>query len=165
MKRQALIVLAICVCIGCGKPQTPTGRLTIEAAVIYSLGGPQPVARETFYLLRRDPTEIVREAGTQGQDAEELFGNFFLVRSYMSFENDDIGKNKFNERIKQATAFSATTDFAGKTEFVNLPVGEQFHLFAITETRSGHCVWNQKLEIRPGLTHLMLDQKNAIYSR
>ena len=31
------------------------GSLEIEAQIIYNMGGPQPVARQTFYLLDVDP--------------------------------------------------------------------------------------------------------------
>lgn len=164
MKIQALIVVLICFCCSCGSVQKPTGKLTIEAGIVYSLGGPQPVARETFYLLRRDVTKIIREVGIRGAD-DELFSNFVLVRSLANQEGYKTVIEKFDQQVKQATAYSAVTDFSGKAEFTGLPVGEQFYLFGITQTRGGHCIWNQKVNIKSGITQVIMDQKSAAYSR
>jgi hypothetical protein len=36
------------------------GSLEIEAQIIYNLGGPQPIARQTFYLLDSDFASLTK---------------------------------------------------------------------------------------------------------
>lgn len=161
--RVITLLLCIPICAGCGKTSPQTGKLSIEAAIVYSYGGPQPVARETFYLLKRDGVEVLREIGLPGKDTQELFSNFFLARAYFSFEKSDPQGEKAIQALKSESAQSLTTDFAGKAEIEGLPVGQVLYIFAMVPTRRGHCVWNLRTEIKPGHNHLLLDQKNAIY--
>jgi len=54
-----LLLAGFCSCDSEKPPAAPTrGRLTIEAQIIYNMGGPQPVARESFHLLDADVLDI-----------------------------------------------------------------------------------------------------------
>lgn len=166
MIRFTLIAVVLCLCVGCRERQlNPAGTLEIEAAIVYSLGGPQPVAAETFYLMTRDVAEIIKQVGIRGANEEELFSNLVLVRSLGSREGYKSVVTNFDQQVKRFSAYSVTTDFTGKARFTGLPVGQKFYLFGTTQTRSGHCVWNQEIVVAQGTTRLRLSQNNAVYAR
>ena len=151
--------------LGCKSAPPLTGKLLIEAAIVYSLGGPQPVAREDFLLLKKDASEILREVGVTGDNPQNqmqnLTGSMVLVRFDKKAEER---MNAVNAAIQSQVAHKVMTGFDGKAQIDNLPVGSIFYVYAVTPTRgSGYCIWNLKTEIKAGDNHLILDQKNAVY--
>jgi hypothetical protein len=62
--------------------------------------------------------------------------------------------------IKAHTVTTGTTDFAGKLELSGLKPALYF-VYAITQTRRGHALWNVPIEIKAGRNTLTIDNTNA----
>jgi hypothetical protein len=133
-------------------------KIPIKVAIIYSLGGAQAVARENFYLLKKDAVQIWKETGVLKDD--KSFGISFITDriSVMSKE-----PSKFEEAVKPHIVQTVTTDFEGNASFENVPEGEYF-IYAITKTRGGHAVWSYKVSTTPENKLVFLDNKNAYFS-
>lgn len=131
-----------------------TAVASIEAGIVYNVGGPQPVARATFRLLNADLAEILRDAGWKG-DTLNTYG-FVLLNGG--------GKDEEWRRaimsIETHTVASAMSDFRGRCRFKPVPAGT-YYVTAFTETRGGFVLWNMKVMIHAGANRLMLDQSNA----
>jgi hypothetical protein len=151
------------------------GSLQIEAQIIYSMGGPQPVARQTFYLLDTDLKEVARTGGDKEIKAEDkvavtsiaaLVALLYVAESGQPFKKKAameafIGsKPVWESHIVQ----TAETDFKGQAEFKNL-TPRDYWIVGITETRSSVAIWNHKVTVKRGENKVMLDQNNALYSK
>ncbi|HMV87226.1 MAG TPA: hypothetical protein PKA34_29315 [Blastocatellia bacterium] len=172
------LTLTSVVLVSCKSLSSQTGNLSIEAAIVYAVGGPQPVAREEIRLLKKDGLEVHFNGAYNTGAIDDRLTNYFLARYYADSEAKqkrdspeqvylDLVKEagRVEQELKDSTAFITTTDFAGKAEFKDLPVGKTFYVYAVAPTRGGHCLWNLKTEIKPGANHLILDQKNAAFAR
>jgi hypothetical protein len=133
-------------------------NLPIKAAIIYSLGGAQPVARENFYLLDKDAIQIWKEAGLV-KDEKMLWLEFSIDRLYA----DEKKSSKFGQAINPHIVNTTTTDFEGNAMFENVPEGS-YYIYGVTETRGGIAVWSYKISTNENKA-VLLDNKNAVYAR
>lgn len=160
--------------------------LEVEAQIIYNMGGPQPVARQTLYLVDRDVLSIrfdepeVKAKQEQFKTDEEktLFTmqgmNLLLLKMLVEKRNeikDEKQLKEFLGALELSKPFwadhivqTAQTDFKGKATFTNLKSG-QYWILAITETRAAIAVWNHKVNLQSGENKVLLDQNNALYSK
>lgn len=167
-------------------PEPPS--LAIEAAVIYNFGGAQPLARTEIVLLDQSLPQVLRDAGLHGGDldieharaSKNRFPNMPDFSRYSTRKPDTdaqlledlanalhfptLGDGQFiskaTEAIKAHTAASGTTDFAGKLELRDLKP-RQYFVYAVTQTRRGHALWNIPVEIKEGRNSLSIDNTNA----
>lgn len=161
----AVALILVVLTFSCQKqsPPKPPNKIPIKAAIIYNIGGAQAVARENFYLLKKDPLEIWREAGLT-KDAkmkdERWFWVMFSIDRYYTREKES---SKFEKPIKPYIVATTTTDFEGNASFENVPDGS-YYIYGVTETRAGHAVWSHKVSTGDNQT-VFLDNKNAVYSK
>lgn len=131
--------------------------LNVKAAIIYKVGGAQPIARATFYLSKKDLETAAKNAGIKTSTS---------AASLWAFEesvNSQLGKkeiSRFIQAFKPDIVSTATTDFNGDAKFESVPSGS-YYLIGIAPTRSGMAVWNLPIKITQTQT-IMLDQSNAI---
>ena len=146
-------------------------NIPIKVAIIYNLGGPQAVARERFYLLSKDASQLWKEAGllnaeklrvpsmTKQPSEESVFRFFFSLDMYRVGEGKP---SQFEDAVKPFIVKTVDTDFEGDATFENVPDGV-YYIYGVTETRSGYAVWNYKVSTQENKT-VLLDNKNAIYA-
>lgn len=159
------------------------GSLSIDAQIIYNLGGPQPVARQNFYLLDTDPfllnaeDKIIKERLkllTEKEKGNYATAGVFLMMLKHAVENPQKA-DKSNKALLESVELSkvywephlvqfAKTDFKGHAVFEKIRPGT-YWLMGITETRANFTFWNLKVEVGFGENKLMLDQNNALYSK
>lgn len=165
--------------IGCSS--FTRSSLQIEAKIIYNMGGPQSVARTSFYLIDVDPLSIraddpvvIRSRGGKDLGDAELLGEAtFLLFSKVLKEDkvtDDnakqflgiieSGKSLWGPHLVSETR----TDFEGKATFADLKPGS-YWLLGMTETRKGFCLWDLNTQVNRGENKLLLDQHNALSCR
>lgn len=131
---------------------TPSGTtLRIEAGLIYKTGGPEPVARVTFYLLDAFPldeldrlppaksvsTEFIATCGAEPEIAREIVGRHVI--------------------------YKLTTGFDGKAELAGIKPG-RYWFFGGTRTRRGCALWSHPVDMTKDQS-LTLDQHNAVTAR
>lgn len=136
----------------------PTQRnIPIKVAIIYSVGGAQAVARENFYLLKKDALQIWKDAGIIKD--EKKFGFEYQLARLNTKEGNS---SRFDEAIKPHIVNTTTTDFEGNAVFENVPEGE-YYIYGVTGTRGGIAIWSYKVSTQEIKT-ILLDNKNAIYA-
>ncbi len=154
-----------------------TGTLNMEAQIIYSMGGPQPVARQTFYLLDTDLKEIPRlkENSLKAEDkaSVETFASLvallYLAQGGGGQQNLE-KKGTMEVFLKSKPLWesniirSVQTDFKGQAAFEGLKPGD-YWLVGIAETRMSVALWNHKVTVKAGENKVLLDQNNALYSK
>lgn len=138
-----------------------TGTLAVEAAILYKMGGPQPIARVEFSLLDKSLDQILSEAGGVPDDNKGMVSMYGFSLKYSSMEPRfqrflQIGL----PAVKSHTVAIATTDFSGKTEFTNIKPGT-YWITAYTSTRGGFAIWNLKVNVPPGPSKVFVDSENA----
>lgn len=111
----------------------------IKAAIIYSLGGPQPVARTKFFLVKESLEQIEKKTG-----------------SSIVVYKDEVDENL----IKDFLVASTTTDFEGNGKFENIPKGT-YYILGATPTRGGHANWSLKVDVGEKMDTVYLDSQNA----
>jgi hypothetical protein len=137
--------------------------LQIEAKIIYNMGGPQSVARTSFYLIDVDPLTIraddpavkTSRGGKNLADAGLLSEATFLLFAKVLKEDkvsDDnakqflgiieAGKSLWGPHLVNETR----TDFDGKATFAGLKPGS-YWLLGMTETRKGFCLRDLNVQI------------------
>ena len=135
--------------------------LSFEAALVYSYGGAQPVARADFILLNKSLTDILRDAGLQPERNLDYPSTFALAMQYGS-----TNRNYQNFISIAASALKAhmvtqtQSDFAGKGKFENVQPGN-YWVLALVKTRRGFAIWNLPVEVKTGSNNVVLDQNNA----
>jgi hypothetical protein len=143
--------------------------IKIKAAIVYKMGGPQPVARVTFHLLDDSLEQIVigPKALAVGNDApaekreEFLALNKRLAASLYGYALAKGGgdAHEMLQKIDAHTVKTVTTDFDGTASFEDVPSG-RFFIVGATETRGGAAVWNVQVDVSGDQT-VILDQNNA----
>ncbi len=146
--------------------------LDIEAQVIYNMGGPQPIARQTFYLLDADVADLasstIKKSENLDKSKVEGVATTFVLFS-MNQEKPVQKKSAFETFLKSKTFWeshivqTAETDFTGKASFANLKASD-YWIVAMAETRAGVAVWNYKVSVKSGENKVSLDQNNAVFS-
>jgi hypothetical protein len=163
-----LVILAFTL-LGCGK-QT---NLSIEARIIYNLGGPQPVARTKFYLLDADPFSVKPAESPRNDLALTGCGILLLLKTAVDKPQMLEGKNAktFLGSVEASRPCweghlvkETITDFEGRAQLDQIRPGK-YWLLGMTETRSAFALWNVPLVLPLTETKLLLDQNNAIYSK
>ena len=160
-----LIGLLLALFVGCNQTTQKTEqkpalhKIPIKVAIIYNLGGAQAVAREDFHLLRKDAVQIWKETGVLKDEKD--FGISFSIDRLSVLDKKP---SKFGEAVKPYIVQTVTTDFEGNATFENVPEGE-YYIYAVTETRGGQAVWSYKVSTTPEDKTVILDNKNAYYSR
>jgi hypothetical protein len=138
------------------QPQQST-TLSIEAGIIYKMGGNQPVARTEFMLLDQSLETMLREGGVSEGRTGVLSSYAFAVKYPEQFP----GVAAVAARtIKAHLVSSVSTDFAGKAQFTDLKPGN-YYLAGLTSTRKGFAIWNLPVEVKAGQNSVFLDQNNA----
>lgn len=129
------------------------GSLEIEAQIIYQLGGPQPVARETFYLLNADVRQLA-DLNTAYESTP--LENTYRRKRYSRFLMEE-GKPFWTPYVVK----SGQTDFKGHAVFENIKPGD-YWVMGLTETRGGDSmIWNVKVTIGRGKNTLALSNDNS----
>ncbi len=137
-------------------------KIPIKVGIIYSMGGVQAVAREDFYLLNKDAVQIWKDAGLlEGLKDETDFMMRILIDDLVVTQNKP---SRFAETLKPHIVKTTTTDFEGNAAFENVPQGE-YYIYARTKTRGGNAIWNYKVSTNPENKTVILDNKNALYSK
>jgi RNA polymerase subunit RPABC4/transcription elongation factor Spt4 len=120
--------------------------VTIKAAIVYKLGGAQPVAREKFYLVEKLSPELT------GKDA----GLAIRLGRIASFMKDE---KPFDPLATNAIQ-TVVTDFEGIATFQNVPRGD-YYILGLASTRGdGYVYWRLPVHIDGNKT-ILLDQNNA----
>lgn len=138
------------------QPQQST-TLSIEAGIIYKMGGNQPVARTEFMLLDQSLETVLREGGVSEGRTGVLSTYAFAVKYPEQFPGVAA---RAAQAIKSHLVSSVSTDFAGKAQFTDLKPGS-YYLAGLTSTRKGFAIWNLPVEVKAGQNSLFLDQNNA----
>lgn len=142
-------------------PESTTGnstKLQFEAAVIYKIGGVQPVARAEFYLLDKSVETILSEAGLKPRDNVGLMATLGLAIRYPEQSGDFL--QTALPAIKSHIKSSVTSDFNGKGEFSNIIAGD-YWFYGVSNTRKGFIIWDVPVKVSPGVNSVTLDQNNA----
>ena len=138
---------------------TPAGAIVrIEAAIIYIMGGAQPIAREKIYLLDKDLAEILYDAGLEPSGDLSIISNLGFAVKYPSQRPGFY--TTAMKSIRKHIRYSTMTDFQGKTRFPNV-APDSYYLFAISNTRGGFAIWNLKTKIGTENKTIFLDNNNA----
>jgi hypothetical protein len=135
--------------------------LSIQAGIVYKMGGAQPVARVQFYLLDQSLEVILQSAGLQSDNRIGLIATYGLASKYPSQYRG------FYERaqtaIQQHIVRSVTTDFNGLAQFEPISAGT-YYVMGMSGTRGGFAIWNVPVNLPPGQSSIILDQNNAATS-
>lgn len=159
------------------------GTLTIEAQLIYKLSGPQPVGRQYFYLLDRDPSlppkdDAKFQAAVDGlkseTDKQTMLTAGVLFQMVYQFRdkavNTDQAKTLINTLAQTKIAWQmhqvaeTQTDFKGIGQFQPVKPG-RYWVLGETPTIEGVTIWSLPVDIKRGSNKLLLDQGNAIISK
>jgi hypothetical protein len=137
-------------------------KIPIKAAIIYSMGGAQAVAREDFYLLNKDAVQIWKDGGL----LEDIKNENEFTLSFLKAVRVQVAQgipSKFTETLKPHIIKARTTNLEGNATFEGVPQGE-YYIYGAAETRSGYAIWNYKVSTNPENKTVILDSKNTIYS-
>lgn len=137
-----------------------TGNLTIQAGIVYRMGGPQPVARAQFYLLKRDLADILSAAGLRPDKNMNIVQTFGFAARYQALSNYARFYQMASQAIQPNVVATVTTDFTGIAQFVSIPAGS-YYLMGYTQTRGGFALWNLPVGVTTGHNSIVLDQNNA----
>jgi hypothetical protein len=131
--------------------EAPAGvTLKLEAGIVYKLGGPQPVARATFYLLDRFPAQELAELPAAKVEAAHEY--LFSCGQRPDTARQVIGKH---------VVYQLTTGFDGKAELANIKPG-RYVLLGGSPTRGGCAFWTLEVDLSKDQA-VVLDQSNAAY--
>jgi hypothetical protein len=151
----ALLAAAAAFCaISCGPGK---GRIELEAQLVYKVGGPQPVARETFYLYDVDPASL--KVPNADGSRRSVATNITLI----NMAGSTIGPpEEVWVVIKPHIVKAVKTDFQGKAVFDDLKPGD-YWLVGKAETRTALPeYWMYKVGVRPGENRVLLSQDNSL---
>jgi len=138
-------------------PKPVSHNIQIKVAIIYTVGGPQPVAREDFYLLDKDAAEIWKEAGME-QRAVGLCLRFLPIVKPLG----RVDSLKCHEALKAHMKATVTTDFNGEATFLNVLEGT-YYIYGMGTLRTDKvAVWNHKASTNDK-GPVFLDNNNAYY--
>jgi hypothetical protein len=157
-----LIVMANYACAAGKKKPANSGSLSVKVAIVYKMGGPQPVARTKLYLLDVDFDDLVRSQTTEVPvivlPITALFDAAFKSESARTA---GIVESSITSHIKAV----ATTDFQGSATFKNVPLG-QYHLVGMTLTRKEDefVFWNQVVNVQATNDEMLISQDDGFVS-
>ncbi len=144
------------------KPVKNKSTLNLESAIIYKVGGVQPIARVKFYLLDKSAEEILKSANLKPQSeqldriqkiAEKQGKNLDTLKyvDWLSFALDNPKQyadyfTNLTSELEKHTVKTVTTDLQGKAKIEELEP-KNYYIFGMTETRSGNAIWDLPIEI------------------
>lgn len=140
---------------GCEKLSS-NKTIQIKAAIIYKMGGVQPVARTKFYLLNKSLAEIKKDV-KGNSEPEEIPG---MPLNYKSSYMRWLDSKEVQAAIEPHIVKTLTTDFEGTGKFEDVPAGT-YYIFGVTETRGGFALWDTKIDTNSIKDTILLDQNNA----
>jgi hypothetical protein len=134
-------------------------ELTIQAGLVYSYGGPQPVARTKFLLFDKDIAEILKDIGCT-TPRDDLVFQFAMIAAYgrsdlRGCKDEDIGP-----AITRHFKVALTTGFDGTGTFPAVENGI-YYVFGWTNTRRAIAAWHLKVKLSQNGS-IILDQNNAL---
>jgi hypothetical protein len=135
--------------------------LKIEAGIVYSYGGTEPVARTTFGLLDVDPTPEIKKA-----PPSKMAGEFRLnVNNGWEEMLFRCGSSMPEAMaiIESHLRYRMTTGFDGKGEFAGVKPGK-YWVFGATRMREGCAFWLLDVDLTKSGS-LTLDQNNAFIGK
>lgn len=146
--------------------------VSIEAGLVYQSGDTKPLARVTFWLLNKEPGQILVDAGLKAFAETSIFADIpplqllhtlgaaasYPATEYRAFF--DAAVRALQKHVIEIT----TTDFNGKAAFNPVSVGVCY-LLGFTKTPKGFALWSIKLDLKPGQQKIILDQHNALFAR
>jgi hypothetical protein len=139
-----------------------SGKLEVEAQIVYKIGGPQPVARQVFQLYDADPMTLnlprVKDKGSRLEVVMEI------TPHKMGDSGPYYGPFPETEAVvKPHIIKTATTDFQGKVTFDELKAGD-YWIVGQAPLRNGFDeYWMYKVTIRPGENKALLSQDNSVH--
>lgn len=158
------------------EPVQDKSTLSIESAIVYKVGGVQPVARSRFFLLDKSAEDILKSANLkpqsdtmdralavarkQGMNPDIISYLNYLKFAFKSPEDYSEYFAKFYSEIEKHTIKSDLTDLQGKLQFEEIQPNNYF-IFGIAETRSGFAIWDFPIKIEEKKQSIILDQNNA----
>lgn len=163
----AAVIIAACllsttsICAAKGKVKSK-GTLDVKAALVYRMGGPQPVARQKFYLLDMDFDEIYERNEKIGVDA--------VVTPLMAFvgtmrAHAPVGVGIVEASIEGHVVAAATSDFEGHVSFKDIPVGSYFFVgMTLTRTEGQFVLWNLPVTVKSKNEELLISQDEGFVS-
>jgi hypothetical protein len=161
MKKHPLIILTtltlVTVPLFFNACSASVGNLEIEAQIVYQIGGPQPVARETFYLYDVDPATLNIPGAEKSRHSIATWITSF------NMGGSSFGPSKDVEAVtKPHIVKTVKTDFQGKAVFNDL-TPRDYWLVGKAETRGNFPeYWIYEVIVRPGDNKVLLSQDNSI---
>lgn len=134
------------------------GTVNLEAKTLDKEGKEQAVKAEKFYLLDKDLSSILNEAGISPLPGQTLVNSFGLSVIYPDKYND-LKKKALNE-IEKHIKYDVLTDSSGKAKMSSVKP-DSYYLFAIHKTGSGFAVWSSPITINAGENNLNLQPQRA----
>ncbi len=111
--------------------------MEVEAAIIYERGVSLPVSGQVFYILEKDPDDLLRR--------NDITSEIGFARTMNTLRNHAV------------TFF--ITDSQGQAEVKKLKTGT-YHICGISHTRQEVVIWNVKVELNLGRNSLVLNNEN-----
>jgi hypothetical protein len=134
-------------------PAPDKGTVTLDAKIMTSAGGVQPVKAERFYLLDKDLESILSEAGIDDETGQGLTNAYGLSVLYPDKYGDT--KQRALSAINKHIVYRTQTDASGKASMKDVNPGS-YYFFGITKTKTGFAVWNSPVSINAGQNPLNL---------
>ena len=123
------------------------GTAVIQAKVVDRRGNPQPARSARFYLLDKDPEQILAEAHVDPIEGNTATSSLGLAAVFP----DRFGE--FQRAAMRAIAahskYSGTTDSSGQAKVAGV-APKEYYLFCIFRVGKGFAMWNSPITITPG---------------
>jgi hypothetical protein len=146
-----------------------TGRIDLEAGLIFNSGDVKPVGRATFYLLKEDASKIIltqphldahnqdigRFGRTETLDKWSMYGAVLYIDGSLS----PTFALAVKTALDAASVGQTTTGFDGKATFQDVPVGDYF-LFGYYTIGKQTTYWNLPVTVKAGANKVVLDNNN-----
>jgi hypothetical protein len=151
-------------------PAAKTGKLDLEAGLVFNSGDVKPVGRATFYLLKEGASKIVltqEHLDAYNQDMARLQAEretldkwtMYGAVLYMDGQLSPTFAVAVKKSLNAAAVSQTTTGFDGKATFENVPVGDYF-LFGYYTFGDQTTYWNVPVSIKAGTNKVVLDNDN-----
>lgn len=137
-----------------------TGVLSIQAGIVYKMGGSQAVARVPFFLLNKDLNAILSDAGLQPDRGMNLLETFAFATRYQSQSKYAQFYQAAMRAIQPHIVAQTVTGFDGVGQFPAVAAGV-YYVMGYTQTRGGFALWNVSVGVPTGQSSFVLDQNNA----
>lgn len=123
------------------------GTAVIRAQVVGRRGDSLPAKSARFYLLDKDPEEILSQARVEAIEGNTLSASLGLAAVFPDRYGD------FQRAAMRAIAahskYSGTTNGSGEASVANV-APKQYYLFCIYRVGKGFAMWNAPVSINPG---------------